>query len=62
MINKVNNMGECCVRGDCGEGCCICEELDNVRVFGIEGNVLWVCAHCVEAALAVHARVHGVIS
>ena len=61
MINKVNNMGECCIRGECGEGCCICDGNDRVRVFGIEGNTLHVCVHCVEAALAVHARAYGVI-
>jgi len=42
--------------------CCICEGNYHVRAFGIEGNTLWVCIHCVEAALAVHARVYGVIS
>ena len=54
-------MGECCIRGDCGEGCCICDELDDVKPFGLEGNMLWVCGHCVDAALVVHARAHGVI-
>ena len=54
-------MGECCIRGECGEGCCICDGNDRVRVFGIEGNTLHVCVHCVEAALAVHAKAYGVI-
>ena len=41
--------------------CCICEENDYLKEYHIEGNVLWVCRHCVEAALAVHVRAYEVI-
>ena len=41
--------------------CYICDDLDYLDEFHVEGNVLYVCRHCVEAALAVHARAYGVI-
>ena len=39
--------------------CRICEANDYLKEYHIEGNVLYVCRPCVEAALAVHARVYG---
>ncbi len=53
MINKVNNMGS--------SECRICEANEYLKEYHIEGNVLYVCRCCVEAALAVHARAYGVI-
>ena len=41
--------------------CQICEENDYLDEFRIEGNLLYVCRCCVEAALAVHAREYGEI-
>mgnify|MGYP001190640425 CR=1 FL=1 len=41
--------------------CEICEENEYLTEYGIEGHLLYVCGHCVDAALAVYAREYGVI-
>ncbi len=41
--------------------CQICESNEYLDEYHLEGNVLYVCPHCVEAALIVYAREYGVI-